>query len=1155
MGAVSLLALLSVSCSDDRFGGDPGLDDGSVELRLQAHIEQVNVSRADDSGFADGDNIGIYVVNYSGGKPGELLAEGNQATNVKFTFDEANQTWRGTRQLYFLDNETKADVYGIYPYRASITDVENMNFSVGRNQAEKPDNQMSTYEASDLLWGKTEGASPDNPLITVRFSHILAGVQVSLIEGTGFGDGEWLTLDKSVFVGGTVTDASVNLKDGKVTPSAGGEARYITANPDNDKFRAVVVPQTVAAGTPLILINIGSQGYEFKRSDAMTFSPSKLHKFTLKVDKSVPTGKYELSLVEESITAWESDLQSHNGETKEYVVINNEVYGGLETVIKESGTDPSHLKNVKITGKLNNADFEYLRTHLVNLEALNINETIVKGPVMDYIHTCSWRDVDKYHNKEYVLPMQAFEGLKYLRRVVLPAKLKAVGPFAFHETALTGSLLLPEGLEFIGDGAFGLVYGENDRKSYTGELHLPSTLVYLGGGAFADTDFTGELVLPESLRYIGDRAFAKCYNLNGELHLPDALEYLGSDAFSRVSGLAGTLVYPHSEKVVRSMARDTKIDAVTMPEHPEEIADEALDGMPLRGDFTIPSSVKKIGNRALANTKLSHIYFPADIEIDVIPEGMCLDNHFLIDTITFPDKVEIIRRHALAYCENLDAVVIPKRVIRIEGGAFSGCSSLTYIRCDAVEPPEVDESAFIGINKDNFTVEVPEGSVDAYRSAPGWSEFKRISVYKNFVARPMKYNVLNKGGERTIVLNADAAWEVADMPSWCHLDKTSGNKKTELKLTIDRMAHNAGNREGKIVFRLKGSADYTCAVAVGQYDYEHEEDSYVTLQTATKGKGINMILVGDGYDAIDISSGKMLSDIMEEVEYHFGIEPYTTYRDYFNVYCGISLSDDSGVEDVNHWRNTKFHTVIANSDMRLQTDWQAATNYAVDICDPLSGNDPVGVVVVVNSPIYEGVCYNLGESFCAVVTRSEMDYPHDARGLMQHEVGGHGFGWLGDEYRYHNAFIQKCPCTCCEHVESLQELQSWGFALNLALNGKFNQVPWYHLITNPTYSDIADVYEGGYFHAKGVYRSEYNSCMNNNVAYYSTWSRQLIVQRIMKLAGKEFSLQDFYANDKRPQNYIYGAPSRGSEDIAPARHSHPPVFIKNFKFNKKGGKK
>lgn len=1161
ISATIISALLMASCSDDKFRGEDYREEESLEIKLQANIEQINSSRADDSGFADGDKIGIYVVNYNGNTPGELQAEGNQATNVQFTFNESTQTWTGSRQLYFKDDQTKVDVYGLYPYQSNITDVTSMSFSVERNQTYNPDNTMGSYEASDLLWGKTSGASVENPLITVTFQHILAGVQVTLIEGEGFPEGEWASLDKTVFIGGVTRDATVDLRTGAVTPQGEPDGRYITANPDKENFRAVVIPQSVAASTPLILMNVGEQSYEFARSSAMEFTGSKLHKFTIKVNKNVSTGKYEFSLLQEAITAWESDLESHNGEVKEYVIVEVEDFGGLETAIKSAGLTPSKLVNLKVKGKLNSEDYRYMRENIVNLEALNISEVITHGRIWDRYSPSNefekeaW---DLYDDKDYTLPTQAFADLKYLRRVVLPKKLKAIGEQAFRGTSMTGNIELPEGLEFIGGSAFGLVYGETNRKSYTGELHFPSTLKYIWNEAFSETDFSGELILPNGIKYIGDNAFGRCHFLKGKLHLPEGVEYVGDNAFFRVLGLTGEFTYPHKETKVRRLVNDTKIDAVRLPEHPVEFCEGALDGVPLRGDLIIPSSVKKFGNNALNNTKLSHIYFPSDLDIDIIPAVMLGNNRFLIDTITFPQNVEIIGERALENCEKLDAVVIPKKVIKIESWAFAGCSSLTYIRCDAPEPPEVPENAFEGINKDNFTLEVPENSVDAYRTAPGWKEFKRISAYKNFVARPIKYNVLNKGGERTIILNADAEWEVKDIPSWCHLDKTSGYKKTELKLTIDAMSHNSGNREGKIVFRLKGNNDYTCACAIGQYDYEHEEDSYVTFQTATKGNGINLFIVGDGYDAIDISNGSMLSEMREEMEYLFAIEPYTTYREYFNVYCGIALSDDSGIEDINHWRNTKFHTVLSNSDTRLETNYFGAMDYAATICPPLSqgANPHAGVMLVANTPIYEGICYSFGDSFCGVVTRSEYEYPNDARGIVQHEVGGHGFGWLGDEYIYHREYIQKCTCPDgCGHVNELIGDHSRGFALNISLNGKFKDVPWYHLITNPKYSDIVDVYEGGYFHGKGVFRSEYNSCMNNNVPYYSTWSRELIVKRIMALSGGTFSLESFYANDKRPDSYIYGSPTRSNNASMPVLHGQPPVFIKNYKFGKKGGNK
>lgn len=1158
ISAAILSVLLPASCSDDHIAGQTDREKNALEIRLTANIEQLNASRADDSGFADGDKIGIYVVNYNGENPTEMLPEGNQATNVEFTYNESSQEWTGTRQLYFKDNETKADVYGIYPYKSGITDVHTLEFSVERDQANKPDNAMSAYESSDFLWGKTPGVSAGSQLISVNFKHLMAGVQVSLIEGENFDEGEWDSLEKSVMIDGTIRDAIIDLQTGTVTPDGEYDGRYISANPDKENFRAVVIPQNVAASTPLLVINVGEETYQFARESEMTFTGSKLHKFSIEVNKNIEKGKYEFSLIQESITVWESDLESHNGEVKEYVIVEVEEFGGLESAIKAAGLSPSNLTSLKIKGKLNSDDFGYMREHISNLETLNIREVTVNGRIWNSNEISGKYEVEVaelYDSKDNTLPTLAFEEMKYLKRVVLPGTLKAIGEKAFRGTSMTGNIDLPEGLEFIGSGAIGTSYDETNRKSYQGELRLPTTLKYIWSEAFQETDFSGELIFPAGLKYIGDAAFSRCHYFEGKLHLPDKVEYVGNSAFYRALGLCGELVYPHSESIVRALAGDTKIDAVRLPEYPEEFAEGALRGLPLRGDLVIPASVKKFGAEALANTKLSHIYFPADLDVDRIPTGLLLNNKFLIDTISIPSNVETIGPSALRGCDKLDAIIIPKKVIKIESLAFADCSSLTYMRCDAPEPPEVTEDAFSGINKDNFTLEVPEQNVDTYRSATGWKEFKRISAYKNFVARPMKYDVLNKGGERTIILNADAEWEVSEIPQWCHLDITSGNKKTELKLTIDKMEHDSGDRSGKITFRLKGETEYTCSCEIGQYDYEYEEDSYVTFQSATVGNGINLFIVGDGYDATDISSGKMLSEMKEEMEYLFAIEPYTTYRNYFNVYCGIALSDDSGIEDVNHWRNTKFHTVLSNSDTRLQTNHTDVMDYAATVCPPLSeGSNPhAGVMLVVNTPIYEGVCYHMGDSFCGVVTRSEYDYPNDARGIVQHEVGGHGFGWLADEYVYHRTYIQNCVCTDCGHVGELMEDHSRGFGLNVSLNGKFNEVPWHHLMTNPDYSDIVDIYDGGYFHGKGVFRSEYNSCMNNNVPYYSTWSRQLIVERIMKLSGGTFSLEDFYANDKRTDSSNYGTRMSGSSPNA--MHGQPPVFIKNYKFGKKGGRK
>ena len=148
-------------------------------------------------------------------------------------------------------------------------------------------------------------------------------------------------------------------------------------------------------------------------------------------------------------------------------------------------------------------------------------------------------------------------------------------------------------------------------------------------------------------------------------------------------------------------------------------------------------------------------------------------------------------------------------------------------------------------------------------------------------------------------------------------------------------------------------------------------------------------------------------------------------------------------------------------------------------------------------------------------------YPYDFRGIIQHEAGGHGFGKLGDEYIYHNAFIQTCNCIDgCEHPQgdddtmtSYGKYKSKGWYKNLSMTADAKQVPWAHLIYHKNYSDKVDMYEGGYMHTRGVYRSEATSCMNNNIPYYSAISRQAIVERIKAYAGEAFDFDDFVAKD------------------------------------------
>ena len=114
---------------------------GKRAINLENSINQVRGTRATDSGFCDGDAVGIYAVNYKDGAPGTLQLEGNQADNVRYMFDAEEYKWIPEYDVYFLDDDTAVDLIGYYPY-ANPSSVTEYPFEVQRKQNTEADNGL-----------------------------------------------------------------------------------------------------------------------------------------------------------------------------------------------------------------------------------------------------------------------------------------------------------------------------------------------------------------------------------------------------------------------------------------------------------------------------------------------------------------------------------------------------------------------------------------------------------------------------------------------------------------------------------------------------------------------------------------------------------------------------------------------------------------------------------------------------------------------------------------------------------------------------------------------------------------------------------------------------------------------------------------------------
>ena len=195
-------------------------------------------------------------------------------------------------------------------------------------------------------------------------------------------------------------------------------------------------------------------------------------------------------------------------------------------------------ENIKITGRLNAEDYEFLRRS--PLKSLDLSDL----------------DDDE-------IPINAFYSSK-IKKVLLPKKLRFISMGAFQNSQITflqipetvteirgwafgscreiqNDIVIPNSVETIGYGAFSQCSGKS--------LTLGSSLKKIGGQAFWGCKIKGNLVLPPNLEIIDDNAFDACQGFVGNLIIPDKVQEIGDDAFAECNGFVGDLIIP--DKVQR----------------------------------------------------------------------------------------------------------------------------------------------------------------------------------------------------------------------------------------------------------------------------------------------------------------------------------------------------------------------------------------------------------------------------------------------------------------------------------------------------------------------------------------------------------------------------------------------------------------------------
>ena len=362
-------------------------------------------------------------------------------------------------------------------------------------------------------------------------------------------------------------------------------------------------------------------------------------------------------------------------------------------------------------------------------------------------------------------------------------------------------------------------------------------------------------------------------------------------------------------------------------------------------------------------------------------------------------------------------------------------------------------------------------------------------------------------------------------------------------------------REGAFFLVMKDSLDgiipldtvfiFQAGVASGYTSTDYSADGKVELlNKSTAGKGISVVIMGDGFVDTEIADGTYEKVMRKTMENFFSEEPLKSLREYFNVYAVTAVSKHN---TFGNGYSTALGTMPDHQTTGIAVNDVAVEQYVKKVDDVDLPNTLA--IVILNSTLDKGITYMYYSTvlktldaiaLCPMVNGLEAER---FRQTLTHEAVGHGFAKLADEY------VRSIEGSATEKdIEELKQMQTWGWFLNVDSEKDPSKVLWSQFVNDSRFaSEKISTYEGGYTYYKGIYRPTEESMMRSNNAPFNAPSRQAIYNKVMSLAfGQTPAYAEFVEFDERhkPTVWSYGARTRHKSGVMELRHAHPKIIKK-----------